>query len=214
MIEYLFSDKPGGELMREIIVESIIWISVLGMVLAIIVGALLILKPQKLEQINKYLNRWYSTRRTLKPLEVMRETDTFVYQHNKVIGWLFLIASVFCLFVYLSLSPSRPIWEASLTGGYTENLIDILQWTVKLFFILFVGAGIPVWILLIVNPEKLKKISASMNRWISTRLMLLPLENMHYDIDTYVIKHNKLFGLVFIVSSFLLLMAVVVLIRY
>ncbi|GEM_PF-330039 len=200
--------------MREIFVDSIIWILVLGMVLATVSGVLLIFKPEKLERMNQVLNRWYSTRRKLKSLEIMRETDTFVYQHSKVIGWFFLIASVFCLFIYLSLSPSRPIWEASLTSGPTETLLDVLQWFIKLFFILLVGAGIPVWILLIGNPQKLKKISTGMNRWISTRLMLLPLENMHYDIDKYVIKHNKIFGIGFIVGSIVLLLSITMLIRY
>jgi hypothetical protein len=207
MLEKLTINSLEEELMWEILVESIKWLSVLGVVLSLLLGILLLTRPELVKQMNTVLNRWYSARKTMKPLEIMRETDDYVYHNNKLIGWVFLIGTLFALYVFLVGFPLEPFWNTPLNMGAKEQIANVLLWSMKLFFIIFLLIGIFVWVTLIVAPDRLMRTSKRFNRWISTRLMLLPLEQMHFQVDSYVLNHSKIFGVIFIIGSLLLLLA-------
>ena len=86
-------------------------------------------------------------------------------------------------------------------GIITGIFLEAAKWV--LLIIIFLG--LPVWGLLAFDPEKLKTINSALNRWISTRLLLLPLERMNNGFDVYVLQKNRIFGALFVLgASFIL----------
>lgn len=178
----------------------------LGALIAILLGLILIITPQTLRRWNIKLNKWYSTRRPMKPLEIMRETESYFFLHHHFWGWCLAVASILCLYLVAFHFPSGAMIDSQGMAPWQVIFLDITLSSLKAFIFIFVLAGIPLWILLIVNPQQVKKVSTYFNRWISTRLMILPLEKMHTGLDDFVIQHAKPFGVGFILGGILLLL--------
>ena len=196
-----------SEIMREIAIESFKWFLILGSFVALVIGIILFIRPDVVQRVNKALNKWYSARKKMKPLEIMRDTDDYFYRNNKILGWILLIGSVICLYVFAF---DFRVEFSEFYGTEVELFQALVLQTLKVFFIIFMIIGIPVWILLIFAPERLKTVSHFFNRWISTRLMLLPLEQMHYEFDSFVFKHPRFFGVVFVLGSVLILFSFII----
>ncbi|MCH8068042.1 MAG: hypothetical protein IID16_02040 [Candidatus Marinimicrobia bacterium] len=194
---------------KDALFDSFVIFLIIGSLVALILGVILFLRPEVIKRTDNFLNSWYSSRKAMKPFEIMRETDSYIYRHNKVVGWIMVIISVFCLYWFIFLFHVEGI-ASTLTGASEWDIIvDLLLRFGKWFFIIFITFGIPIWILLIFNPEKTKIISEFFNRWISTRLMLMPLEKMYFQIDSFVIKYNKIFGIIIVTASIIILLTIV-----
>ena len=74
-----------------------------------------------------------------------------------------------------------------------------------IFLALFIIVGLPLCRLLIINLGKVKNISRIFNQWFSIRFMVLKMDKMNVTIDEFVLKHNQLFGILFIMGSIYLL---------
>lgn len=195
--------------MKEALFDSFVVFLIIGSILTLISGIILFTRPKVLQSINDFLNIWYSTRKAMKPLEIMHETDSYIYRRNKAVGWIMLIISVFCLYLFIFLFHVEGIVSNSTDTSEWDIIVNILLPFGKWFFIIFITFGIPIWILLIFNLEKTKRISEFFNRWISTRLMIMPLEKMYFQIDSIVIKYNKIFGIIIVTASLIILLTIV-----
>ncbi len=170
-------------------------------------GLYIIFKPESFMSLNHKLNHWYSSRKSMKPFEIMRDTDSHVYRNNKRWGWTMLVGSGIFLYYFFS-------WQFPVDGGslfFKTSVgailaVSVLR-TIWLFLALFIIAGLPVWILLIVDPERLKRVSVIFNRWLSTRLAFLPLVKYHFGFDEWIIKNNRVFGSIFFFGSIYILFA-------
>ncbi len=197
----------GGMNNNTILLEVLSSLFYLGALIAIILGLILLLTPHTLKSWNTKLNKWYSTRRPMKPLEIMHETESYFFKHHRFWGWLLSLASIFCLYLVAFHFPTGAMINPKAMAPWQVLFLDITLSFLKAFFFIFVLAGIPLWILLIVNQQSVQRISTYFNRWISTRLMILPLEKMHTDVDDFVLHHAKPFGIGFILGGILILLA-------
>jgi hypothetical protein len=189
-----------------ILLETLNLLFYLGALVAIVLGFILLVTPHTLSRWNTKLNKWYSTRRPMKPLEIMRETESYFFKHHRFWGWLLCLASILCLYLVAFHFPTGAMINPKGMVPWQVIFLDITLSFLKAFIFIFVLGGIPLWILLIVNPQQVQKISTYFNRWISTRLMILPLEKMHTGVDDFVIHHAKPFGIGFIIGGILILL--------
>ena len=67
----------------EVIVNSLKWLFVFRAFTGIFSGFFLIFKPTYFKSLNTKLNKWYSWRKRLKPFEIMRETDFYIYRNSQ-----------------------------------------------------------------------------------------------------------------------------------
>ena len=197
----IFENDP----LMDILYNTFEWFLIIGSMISLILGVVLFNNPKVLIRVNHILNQWFSFRKRLKPLEIMRNMDKFAYRKNKLYGWLMIAASLFCLYVYIFNFPID-IFEHSNTSSLQNNFfltiaIQFLRW----FFIIFIAVGIPLWILLISYPDRLKKVSSFFNQWISTRKLFSPLMKRNTIVDSFVLKFHKSFALLFIVGSVFIL---------
>lgn len=195
----------NSTIMQEIIIDSIKWLLITGACLGIIVGLILFFIPDFLRVYNHKLDHWYSSRKTLKPLEIMRETDSHMYQHNRYGGWAMLAGSGLFLYHFFTWRLPEGALQLLFPDQTVSALMEIVLTTIWIFLAVFIIAGIPLWILLIINPAMLKKLSKVFDHWYSTRLVLLPMETMHYEIDNWILKYSRTFGVIFVLGSMYIL---------
>ncbi len=189
----------------EIIVNSLKWLFVFRAFTGIFSGFFLIFKPTYFKSLNTKLNKWYSLRKRLKPFEIMRETDFYIYRNSQNWGWAMLAGSVFFLTHYFSWQLPEGFMDFMFPNFFTGVFVEILLRSFMIFLALFIIVGLPLCRLLIINLGKVKNISRIFNQWISTRFMVLKMDKMNVTIDEFILKHNQLFGILFIMGSIYLL---------
>lgn len=83
---------PGNEWVW----TSVFWFLVVGNIVALAIGAMILLRPHMLEQLEKSANRWVSLRQISRPLEKSHDAmDHMASRHPKVIGAVLLVAGLF-----------------------------------------------------------------------------------------------------------------------
>lgn len=78
------------------LMDSSVFIILLGAALALIVGLFLLIRPSMFKSVERNANQWVSIRRGLKPLEVQRfGVDEYVFQNDKMAGVVILCGSLY-----------------------------------------------------------------------------------------------------------------------
>jgi hypothetical protein len=112
-----------------------------------------------------------------------------------------LLASFLGLYLIAVRYPSNPFDSITSLSAEMRFTFNILNETLKWFFLVFITLGLPVWILLIFNPDQLSRVSKFFNQWVSTRNMLRPLEEMNTSFDDLVLQYPRVFGALFVLGS-------------
>jgi hypothetical protein len=82
------------------LLDGAVLLALAGGVFAAMASLFLLLRPSLLRDFEQEANRWVSTRRALRPLDIEHgELDGYVLRHYRVIGVLLLFISVFILSV-------------------------------------------------------------------------------------------------------------------
>ncbi|HWA39062.1 MAG TPA: hypothetical protein VG873_14490 [Burkholderiales bacterium] len=171
---------------------QILWAQVLGpacklMVLAAsvagaILGISLLLRPAGTLVRMRGLNRWVSTRRTLKPLEVPRGQHQVVRGRRLWAGLVIAGGGAYVLIVLLwSFDPAR--LGAAMGGTVLSRIaIDWLRWTLVAGSILVAAVGL----LMALAPRALETFETWSNRWVSTRKALQGSDTQYLVLDGLV----------------------------
>ncbi|HEY8887468.1 MAG TPA: hypothetical protein VIM35_03190 [Gallionella sp.] len=82
------------------LLDALVLTSLLGAVVALLAGFFLWLRPSLLRGIEEETNKWVSSRRATKVLDVQHDqVDRYVTRHARQAGWLILLCSVYLFFV-------------------------------------------------------------------------------------------------------------------
>lgn len=86
------------------LLDALVLTSLLGATAALFVGLLLWLRPNRLNRIEKEANRWVSSRRATKALNVPRDQiDRYIERHARLAGGLLLVGSAYLLLSMIGL---------------------------------------------------------------------------------------------------------------
>lgn len=78
------------------VVDGLFWVLALGSLVALVVGIYLFIRPSLLKGVEVWGNKWMSTRRSTKVLEIMRTgPEPVIAAHPRIIGILIVLASVY-----------------------------------------------------------------------------------------------------------------------
>ena len=174
---------------------------IFGNLFAVFIGVLMIVAPQRLGDLFKISNRWISTRRMTKPLEIPRQADRTMLRYPRVLGAIMLASAALILIkgmIFISgvraadggRLLARLYSGADLSAGAWEFI-----W-VTLIMIILLGAilAIVVGLMSLFKLGKLKHWAESANRWVSTRQLTKPLDMPHYHLDKMVSAKPRLWG--------------------
>jgi len=187
--------------MAEMYLKMIEIFFILGGFLALIMGVILFFQPEKIVSWSDSGNTWYSGRKSTKALDVMRETDSFYFSNNLPVGVTMMVVSLIGLFLIVTRMPSTADVMTSTRSLEMGLGLGILLESLKWFLLVSIVLGLPMWGVLAFQPEKLKMINKKLNKWISTRLIMLPLEKMNHGFDNFVLHYHQFFGVVFVLGA-------------
>ncbi len=193
-------DSRGTELLIEVIVQSGVVFLLLGTFVALVVGVLLLIAPERVVAFKQYSDRWLTIRKHTKVLEVQRHHDPFFYHHHRAVGSLIIVGASYVLY--------RMAFDA--LGTLTPDMVDLperlifWQWlydagitflTIGSFFALWVGG------IIFFRPSLLKGIEQQANRWLSSRQALRRTDQNYTGFEAVLIRYHWVSGLILIFGA-------------
>ncbi|MGH8738394.1 MAG: hypothetical protein ACREVC_13635 [Burkholderiales bacterium] len=176
-----------------VVVPSVlVFVLVVGVV-GILLGLGLIARNETVLRLLERLNHWISFRRALKPLEVPREIEQSVRKHPRGLGIVILIGAAFSLY-FLLLRISASDFAALLTADSAQGALlwfaNSLRWAL-------IGANfiaLAIGIVLAFLPRMMDPLTASANRWISSRRLTMKADEMDLTLDRVVRAYPRVAG--------------------
>ncbi len=187
---------------------SVLWIAAhvlnILMVAMFVLGVLLVLMPKLLYKWNMKLYSPTSMRKPLKPLEIPIKTETWLERNRVPVGSVFLVGAVFMLYHFMFSISHEDIMSFSAIWVDTKHgmfFSEIIFTAIKISFIVWGVFGVVVLILFSFFPKAYRALSALTDRWVSSRLMIMPLEEERYVEGSIFFKHHLLFGAIVVLGS-------------
>jgi uncharacterized membrane protein len=185
-----------------ILLHSFLNFLLLGSGTGLIVGAILILRPNWLERASAFCNRWISTRQLNRKLESSIPLDAWFYRYNRMTGGATLVGALYILYFFtVRIDKSVAIVSLSkrfhVPSAYIATLID------PLVLIALLGATFALVISLFVclRPSLLRDFEQRANQWISLRSAMKPLEIQRNGVDELVFRHARHVGVMLVLGS-------------
>lgn len=175
-----------------------------GAVLGLIVGVTLLVDSERVIRWNTRLNRWYSTRQALRPLEQPIDVKRVVYRWHRVVGVLVFAGAIFTLDV-LAFSYQTGALVRAFRGVGNPAILSIFFETLRIILIIGNVAGLLAAVILCFRPSLLKGVEALGDRQYSARATTKPLEVMRYQPDDFVRARPKVVGTLFALGSLYIL---------
>ncbi|MHB8622437.1 MAG: hypothetical protein ACYC9J_05180 [Sulfuricaulis sp.] len=179
----------------------LILILIIGNIFALGVGMLMLAAPQRLDAVFKISNRWISTRRAMKQLEMPHSTDRVMLRYPRVLGAIMLASAALILIkgaIFISnvsIADGGKLLAQFYRGTKLSSSVAQSLWLSLITIILF-GAvlAMVVGLMSLFKLGKLKFWAESANRWISTRQLTKPLDLPHYHLDRLVSDSPRVWG--------------------
>lgn len=199
-----------------LVIDTMMRVVIAANVFALVIGIVMLLAPQWLTGLSRLGNRWVTLRKLTKPLDIMRNLDEVPLRQPRVYGVVIFIASGYILlqnaWLLISTNASsggRVLADIFVGVAMPPALWESLWLTLLMLTLLGAIAGVLMALLFLFNTKMLVMVSATANRWISTRRGMRPLDTFYSSVDNHVLKKPRVWGGVI---TFLAMYAIVVLV--
>lgn len=186
-------------IINDILLRSFLILLCGGSIVGLLVGAGMLLRPERIVFLNQYFSRWVSADKIEQQLDRPRWIERYFYHHHRMVGSALLIGSLFVLYIFLFSHNVRKIYATMAPGNW---------WLANaLMGLLLVGSVLAalVGIIVLARPSLLREIEKSSNRWISTEGVAKFLNSMRYSFDQQLLRHRKVAGGFMIIGSLYIL---------
>ena len=164
-----------------------------------VVGVALVSRSRRALRFFDLMNRWISVRKMMKPLSTPHYIEPVLLKRRVVLGTTIMAGAAASILMLdgADLRPNLALFEGSLTppeiAGVAENLKDFL----------LVGNAICVVVgaMVLFAPHVLATVESYTDRRFSLRKGMRPLDRMHMDIDSWVLKHPTSAGITLTILS-------------
>jgi hypothetical protein len=182
--------------------QSTLVFLVVGSVAGVLVGALLVFSPQRLDVLSRMLNRWISTRNLDKSLERSFSLDPWLYRYRYWTGGTILLGAMFVLFYFIvRLDRAQAIEGLVRHFHYYPSIVGGLLDALVLSAILGGLCAVFVAMCLIFRPSLLRGFEEGANQWLSLRKALKPMEVPRDNLDRYVQRYARQVGFFLLIGS-------------
>ena len=172
----------------------------IGALFGIALALLLILKPHFLERVNRYANRWISSRRIGKTLDRSISIETWFYQHHRAVGMVVTLGAIY-MFIYFGMLFDKATmmrhWANKIPPQLLDGLLDALVLSALVGAAVALLVGLFLWL----RPSQLRGIEAGANKWVSTRQATEKLDVTHDQVDRFVARHAQRVGWLLLLGS-------------
>lgn len=170
----------------QVVLPSLALFGLAGSVLGIAVGLGLLLRSAATLRFFGTMNRWVSTRRILKPLEIPRSVGSPTAKKPRWNGLVLVLAGAYVSVVLWHLDGAK-LASAMVAHGaryavFTGILLNAMRW----FMVAGGLTSVAVGVMLLFFPGAYPALEARANRWYSTRQALTGGDRMHMALDRWV----------------------------
>jgi hypothetical protein len=180
--------------------QSLAIFLLVGALAGILLGLLLILKPQWVSTFNRAANRWISMRRLNQVLDRSVSVEHWFYRHHRPAGMIVMLGAVY-MFVYFGLlfdqAAAIPRLGSQVPAQLLEGLLDALVLGALVGAVAAFMGGVFLWL----RPGALRNIEARANRWVSSRRATKPLDVPRDQVDRFVMSHARRMGWLLLLGS-------------
>lgn len=184
------------------LLRSLALLLMLGSVAGIVVGVLLLWRPEWLEWLGKHADRWVSTRQMGRSLQRQMNLDHWFYRHSRQSGGAMLLAALYIIYMLFA-----HFNRAELLAGLAKMqllqpvLLETLLDTLVLFFLAGTLLAVLVSLFLIFRPSMLRDMELGANQPVSLRQALKPMEIQRGNLDGLVLRHAQKAGVLLLFGS-------------
>jgi hypothetical protein len=179
-------------LWSQVVLPSLALFGLAGSVLGISVGLGLLLRSAATLRFFDTMNRWISTRQTLKPLEIPRYVGSPTARKRRWNSVVLLIAGAYVAVALWQLDGAK---TTALAYGAryavaAEILVDTIRWCMVAGGL----AAIAVGIMLLFFPRAYLAFESRANHWYSTRQAFTGGDTPHMTLDRWVAAYPRFSG--------------------
>lgn len=178
------------------LLQSAVIFLILGSVAGMAVGAMLLFRRERLQNLSTLLDRWISTRRFDRALERRITLDPWFYRHRKVTGVLILAGAMFILYFFgVQLDRAETVAGLAKRFAYPQAYAEALLDAMVLCALLGALGAIVAALFVLFRPSMMRGFEESANEWLSLRKTLKPLEITREGLEVYVERHARQVGI-------------------
>lgn len=171
-----------------------------GSAAGVVLGACLVVRSEPTLRALRGMNRWISTRRALKALEVPRSLAQRTRGRRLWLGLALAAAGAYVLIVLIWTFDGPRVVSALRTAAPAALTAVAVEWA---RWVLVAGAAfaVAVGLMMALAPGALESFEAWSNRWISSRQALQGGDTMHLALDRLVEAFPRSAGALILVLS-------------
>lgn len=178
------------------LLQSVVIFLVVGSFAGLLVGAFLVMCPQRVQRLSALLNRWVSTRQFDKTLERNFSVDPWFYRYRQTCGVLILLGALYVLYYFIAgLDRGLAIEVLAKYFSYPAVLVASLLDALVLISLLGALCAVMVALFMLFRPSLLRGIEQGANQWLSLRRTLKPMEIPRANVDVYVLRYARQTGI-------------------
>lgn len=185
-----------------VLLRSLILFLLLGSVTGLFAGMALLLRPEWLQRVSKFSNRWVSTRQMGRSLEQEVNVDHWFYRYGHISGTVLLAGALYILYMLTTHIVRSDILIGLgrmhlLPQGLLEPALD----TLVLVFIAGAVLALVISLFLIFRPSMLRDLELGANQNVSLRQSLKSVEVQRGNVDQLVFRNVRLVGAALLCGS-------------
>ena len=184
-------------LWASVVAPSLNLLALVAALAGAVLGACLLVRSEPTLRAMRAMNRWVSSRRALKPLEVPRAMGGRVQGRSFWLGLLLAAAGAYVLIVLVWYFDAARLVAVLRGGAPTAIFVDTARWALVAGSLLCIGVGL----LLALAPRALQAFEAWSNRWISTRRAAQGSDQLYLPLDGLVERYPRVSGALLLVLS-------------
>jgi hypothetical protein len=184
------------------LLQSFVIFLIVGALAGMVVGTLLLLRPQSLQRVSQWLNRWISTRHLEQPLERTVNLDPWFYRYRRISGTLTLLGACYIFYFFMA-GMDRADTISGLAGHFKLQVSMVGALLDALVLSALLGAVLAAFVslFLIMRPSMLRDFEQGANQWVSLRRALKPMEKPREGVDEYIFKYGRQIGFFLVLGS-------------
>lgn len=185
-----------------VLLRSLMLFLLLGSVVGLLAGMALLMRPEWLQRMSKFSNRWVSTRQMGRSLEQSVNVDHWFYRYGHLSGAVLLAGAVYILYML-----TTHIVRADILLGLGRMnlpphvLLEPVLDTLVLVFMAGAILALIVSLFLIFRPSMLRDLELGANQNLSLRQTLKPAEVQRGNVEQFVFRNVRLVGAALVCGS-------------
>ena len=171
-------------------------------IFSFVVGVGLAMRNPAMLHFYSFMNRGFSVRRLLGPLFRPHHVEPVLHRHLKLLGSIIVLGAATSIYILAGVDAG--VFQPVFHGTFTNETAEILADYTKSFLLAGNAICVVVGLLALFFPQQLSKIEAYTDKWYSLRRPMRPWNQVHTEVDNWVLAHPTVSGITLSIMSLIL----------